>query len=347
MSKVVQDHFPRTISQFVPSMEFAADVLDGVHLVSLGSPAALDADGIWDGVSATNSATSYTSSDYKTTFDGSSTSLTTTSGMIDANYGRVLTAVGSAGSNHVCSISGRDYLGQPMKENLTLSGTSIIYGQKAFKYVDGLAIAAGAASDTCDIGWSDVLGLPYTAKQLLGWTEDGVHKGVRRDVADTTYVVHATDASLFTSSPAQGFITGMSLVSAIANSSATSDCTLEIGGTAVAGLSLTISASDSLGALYSDFAGTDDHGLTGKIAKGGAIELVSDTGGTNGAGYLSVHVDENVRFIDGDTTATQTATTGDPRGTVLPYTSCNGSVVYEVRYAVNTGNLHGISHFNG
>tara|TARA_R100001594_G_scaffold22817_1_gene44310 strand:- start:5347 stop:6333 length:987 start_codon:yes stop_codon:yes gene_type:complete len=328
-------------------MEFAADVVDGVHIASLGSPAALDADGIWDGVSATNSATSYSSSDYKSTFDGSSTSLTTTAGMIDATYGRVLTAVGSAGSNHVCTITGRDYLGQIVKENLTLSGTNPIYGKKAFKYVDKLDIAAGAASDTCDIGWSDVLGLPYAAKQLLGWTEDGVHKGVRRDVADTTYVVHATDASLFTASPAQGFVTGVSMVSAIANSSATSAITLEIGTTAVAGLSLTISASDSLGDLYSDFTGTDDHGLTSKIAKGGAVELVSDTGGTNGAGYVSVHVDENVRFIDADTTATQTATTSDPRGTVLAYTSCNGSVTYEVRYAVNTSNLHGVAQYSG
>lgn len=347
MSKVYQDYFPRSISQFVPSMEFAADVVDSVHIASLGAPAALDADGIWDGVSATNSATSYSSSDFASTFDGSSTSLTTTSGMIDATYGRVLTAVGSAGSNHVCTITGRDYLGQVMKENLTLSGTSPIYGQKAFKFVDTLAIASGAASDTCDIGWSDVLGMPYTATQLLSWTEDAVYKGVRRDVIDSTYVVVATDASLFTSAQAQGFIVGMSYVSAIANSSTANVSTLEIGGTAVAGLSLSVASGDSLGASYSDVAGTDDHGLTGKIALGGAIELVSDTAGTNGAGYLAVHIDENVRFIDGDATATQTATTGDPRGTVLPYTSCNGSVTYEVRYAVNTSNLHGIAHFAG
>ena len=347
MSKVVQDYFPRNISQYVPSMEFAADVWGGVHIVSLGAPAALDADGIFDGVSATNSDTSYTSADFKNTFDGSSTSLTTTSGMIDAPYGRVLTAVGSSGSNHVCTITGRDYLGQIMKESLTLSGTSPIYGKKAFKFVDSLAIASGAASDTMDLGWSDVLGMPYTARNIISWTEDGVEKGVRRDVIDSNYVVVASDASLFTSSHAQGFIVGMSYVSAIANSSSANACTLEIGGTAVAGLALSISASDSLGTAYSDVAGTDDHGLTGKIALGGAIELVSDTGGTNGAGYLAVHIDENVRFIDGDTTATQTATTGDPRGTVLPYTSCNGSVTYEVRYNVNTSNMHGISHYAG
>ena len=347
MSKVVQDYFPRNISQYVPSMEFAADVVDGVQIVTLGSPTALDADGIWDGVSATSSATSYTSADFKNTFDGSSTSLTSTKGMIDAPYGRVLTAVGSSGSDHVCTITGRDYLGQIMVEQLTLSGTSPIYGQKAFKFVDTLAIATGAASDTADFGWSDVLGLPYTATQIIGWTEDAVEKGVRRSAIDSTYVVIASDASLFTSAHAQGFIVGMSYVSAIANSSGANACTLEIGGTAVAGLALSISASDSLGTAYSDVAGTDDHGLTGKIALGGAVELVSDTAGTSGAGYVAVHIDENVRFIDGDATATQTATTGDPRGTVLPYTSCNGSVTYEVRYTVNTSNLHGVSQFSG
>ena len=174
MSKVNADNYPRTISQYVPLMEFAADVVGNAVIVSLGAPAALDADGIWDGVSATNAATSYTSADYKTTFDGSSTSLTTTSGMIDATYGRTLSCTGSTGSDHVCTISGRDYLGQPMKENITLSGTGVIAGVKAFKYVDRMDIAVGAASDTVDVGWADKLGIPYAGTSLLSDTEDGV-----------------------------------------------------------------------------------------------------------------------------------------------------------------------------
>mgnify|MGYP003135286997 FL=1 len=231
MSKVVQDHFPRTISQYVPAMEFAADVVGDVAIVNLGAPAAPDADGIWDGVSATDSATSYTSANYKNTFDGSSTSLTSTSGMIDATYGRALTATGSAGSNHVCTISGRDYLGQPMKENLTLNGTNVIAGKKAFKYVDKLEVAAGAASDTVDVGWGDVLGLPYAAEATLSATEDGV----------------ATSPT----------------------------------------------------------------------------------------------------FVKNVTTDPQTATTGDPRGTYDPASACDGSIVHEVRYIADTGNLHGVAHFNG
>ena len=174
MAKVNADNYPRTISQYVPLMEYASDVVGNAVIVSLGAPATLDADGIWDGVSATDSATTYTSADYKNTFDGSATSLTSTSGMIDATYGRTLSCTGSAGSNHVCTISGRDYLGQPMKENITLSGTSVIAGVKAFKYVDKLEIAVGAAGDTCDVGWADKLGIPYAGTSLLSDTEDGV-----------------------------------------------------------------------------------------------------------------------------------------------------------------------------
>ena len=65
MPKVVQDHFPRTINQYVPNMEFAADVVGDIVIANLGAPAAPDPDGIWDGVSATDSATSYTSANYK------------------------------------------------------------------------------------------------------------------------------------------------------------------------------------------------------------------------------------------------------------------------------------------
>ena len=101
MSRVTADNYPRSISQYVPNMEFAADVVGDAVIVNLGAPATLDADGIWDGVSATDSATSFTSADYKNTFDGSSTSLTSTAGMIDATYGRTLSCTGSAGSNHV------------------------------------------------------------------------------------------------------------------------------------------------------------------------------------------------------------------------------------------------------
>jgi hypothetical protein len=346
MTKVVADNYPRSISQYVPDMEFAADVVGDVHIADLGSPAAADADGIWDGVSATNSATSYTSSDYKTTFDGSSTSLTTTAGKIDATYGRCLTATGSAGSNHVCTISGRDYLGQMVQENLTLSGTTVIHGNKAFKYVDTLAIATGAASDTCDIGWSDRLGLPYKAQKILSYTENDVsmpHDPVEVAVeVDATRYAAGTDVVV--PAPVAGQITGVNSVVTTATSG-DSTATVVVGSTDVVGISIVIAGSSGVAVLDSDTSTTDDDQATSTVAKYGAMGISPDSTPTGGAANYFVTV-EPLTFVAGPDAA-QTATTEDPRGTILVTTDCDGSNNYEVRYNVDTTDLHGMEHYNG
>ena len=347
MSKVLQDNFPRSISQYVPNMEFAADVVEDEHLAYLGSPAALDADGIWDGVSATNSATSFSSSDYKNTFDGSSTSLTSTAGKIDATYGRCLTATGSGGSDHVLTITGRDYLGQQMQENMTLSGTTVIFGNKAFKYVDTLAIATGAASDTCDIGWYDRVGLPYKAETVIGYTEDDVsmpYAAVQVPV-EVDAVRYASGADVVIPSPVAGQITGVNSV-VTTGTGGIQTSTVVVGSTDVAGLSLVIANSASVADLDSDTAATDNDGGTNTVAKFGAIGISGDGTPTAGAANYMITV-EPLAFVAGDDTATQTATTEDTRGTVRLTSACNGSISYEVRCKVNTADLHGIEQYNG
>jgi len=343
MSKVQQDHWPRNISQYVPSMEFAADVVNGMHMVKLGSPAAADADGIWDGVSATGSATSYTSADYKSTFDGSSTSLTSTSGMIDAEYGRCLQVVGSAGSNHVVTISGKDYLGQAMSEAFTLSGTTVQYGDKAFKFVETMAIAAGASSDTCDVGWTDRLGLPYAAHSLVTWLEDNV----RKDIGTYQIPVDIVDAvsadTVFGMSSEAGFVTRMDTVTTVALGSGDAAFTVEIGGTAVLGLSVTVASSGSaIGVIDGDAAG-DDHGTTTKIGANAQIEVVGDGGSaSNGTVDCRITVEKSVFFTDADDT-TATTTTGDSRGTVQPHSACDGSIDFECWYMVDRSDMHGVA----
>jgi len=91
---------------------------------------------------------------------------------MDANFGRNVTMVGTAGSDHVVTVTGRDYLGQPMKENLTLSGTTPQNGLKAFMYIDQVDVAVGAAGDTFDMGWGDVLGMPYKCIKVLSEEAD-------------------------------------------------------------------------------------------------------------------------------------------------------------------------------
>ena len=346
MTKVVQTHYPRTISQYVPVMEFAADVVDGVHIASLGAPAADDADGILDDASATNSATSFTSADWATTFDGSATSVTTTAGKIDATYGRCLIAQGTAGSDHVVTITGRDYLGQIMVENMTLSGTLLIYGNKAFKYVDTVAVAAGAASDTFDLGWTDKLGLPYMAEHLLSLTEDNARMPV--DPVGIPFFVNGTDyaagTNMFLTSPISGYVQGLDTTATVLTSGANTT-TVELGGTEIVGLSHVIATATAVGAQDSS-APTDIEADTSKVAQYDDIELIFDGTPTAGAitGVVTIHP---VVFTVGDTTATATATTNDQRGTIQPFTACDGSVSYEVRYTCNTSNLHGTAQFKG
>jgi len=347
MSKVLADNYPRSISQYVPNMQFAADVVDDLHIAYLGSPAAADADGIFDGVSATNSATSYTSSDYKTTFDGSSTSLTTTAGKIDATYGRCLSCVGSSGADHVVTVSGRDYLGTAMKEQFTLSGTVVQLGNKAFKYVDSMAVATGAASDTMDLGWTDRLGLPYKAESVVGYTEDDVTKphDAVEVLVEVDAVRFAAGADVVVPSPIAGQITGVNSVVTTATTGA-STSTVVVGSTDVVGISIVIAGSSGVAILDSDTATTDDDQATSTVAKYGAMGISPDGTPSGGAANYLITV-EPITFVAGDDTATQTATTEDTRGTILCTSACDGSVSYEVRCKVDTSDLHGIEQYNG
>jgi hypothetical protein len=346
MSVVTADHYPRTISQYVPNMEFAADVVGGIALVNFGSPAADDPNGILDDASATTTAQTYTSANWETTFDGSSTSLTSTVGMMDAPYGRALIAQGTAGSDHVITVIGRDYLGQMMRENLTLSGTNIIYGNKAFKYVDTVSVAAGATGDTFDLGWTDKLGLPYMAQRVLSLTEDNAFMPVDR--VYLPFFVNGTDyaagTNMFLTAPVSGYIQGLDTTITVLTAGANTS-TMELGGNAVVGLSHVIADASAVGAQDTS-APTDIEADTSKVAQYDDIEITFD--GTPTAGALTgvVTIDPIV-FTVGDTTAAQTATTNDTRGTIQPYTACDGSIEYECRIQVNTADLHGIEQFNG
>lgn len=132
--------------------------------VNFGAPSAADPDGILNDATATDSAQTHTT--FESTYD-------TTNGL---DVPRNLTAVGTAGSNHVVTVTGEDEYGQPMSENLTLNGTTPVAGVKAFKKITTVAVAAGAAGDTFDLGWGDVLGLPFRlhlAADVVQELEDG------------------------------------------------------------------------------------------------------------------------------------------------------------------------------
>lgn len=159
---------PPRLNRYVPAMAYSVDVIHGApHEVRFGPVAVADANNILVGhvFSAAGSTT---------TFLQDNTDPINTSYSEEFPYGpgfgRCLQVVASAANTSVVTITGRDYLGQKVVENLTLNGITPVIGVKAFKYVDQVA-SNGAA--TIDVGTTDKLGLPYAMSNVLAEMADG------------------------------------------------------------------------------------------------------------------------------------------------------------------------------
>lgn len=116
--------------------------------VDLGTPVVADPNRILDDATATDSA------QVITTF------------LDQPDVPRNLTATGTAGSDHVVTVTGKDVYGETMVEALTLNGTNVITGDKAFATITQVDVAVGAAGDTFDLGIGSALGLPYRLDRL-------------------------------------------------------------------------------------------------------------------------------------------------------------------------------------
>lgn len=156
MARQVAQYFPQRISEYVPNMSFHSDVRnDGQYAANLGTPIALDADGII-------AAQSVSAGGVATTF--ASTYVATTEGIM-GRYGRNVTVVLSGAGTGNVTIRGRDYLNQPMTETIALNGNTPVLGVKAFKYVDSVTWPTVGAV-TLNVGWGNALGLPFKSMKL-------------------------------------------------------------------------------------------------------------------------------------------------------------------------------------
>jgi len=311
--------------------------------VNLGNPVAVDTDGILDGVSATTTAQSYTIANFVTAFANNL-------GYLDVP--RNLTMTGSSGSNHVVTVTGEDIYGDVIVENFTLSGTTNIIGNKAFYRVTNVAVAAGASGDTVDVGWGVKLGLPIFLKK---WNDikaqyvDGeliaTDNKVRID-----FNIEATELAAGTSeyvaSPVYGFVSKATTVvqTGVGTGGA---ITVEIATAAVAGLSVVVASSASVGDIDTDTP-TAEFGPTGEIAKDGAIEIVvASAFATSGAlnGFLEVTPGGAIA-VGSEVVAT--ATTGDVRGTFTPPVALtpNGSRTYILEVETADAGYVGIDNYD-
>lgn len=77
-------------------------------------------------------------------------------------FGRNLTVVASGAATSNVTVEGFDYLGQPMKESFTLTGTTPVVGKKCFGDIARVVFGATAAT-TINVGTGTKLGIPYKA----------------------------------------------------------------------------------------------------------------------------------------------------------------------------------------
>jgi hypothetical protein len=91
-------------------------------------------------------------------------------------YARNITAVCSDTQTGDMVVTGTNLNGEVITETITLTSATPALGAKAFKTVTNINLPIKAGSETIDVGWGDILGLPYmlSAKPILWAADDGV-----------------------------------------------------------------------------------------------------------------------------------------------------------------------------
>lgn len=155
MARRFATHFPQRINFRVPAMAYTASIEgnDIVHNI-ISAPLTVD-------TTAYLSAQSIAAAGSTSTFNNY---LATEAQL--GKYGRGVQVVASGAATSTVTVTGRDYLGQRMSEVLTLAGTTVVFGKKAFRYVDLIAWTL-TASTTITVGTSNIFGLQYKLKALV------------------------------------------------------------------------------------------------------------------------------------------------------------------------------------
>ena len=345
MSAQPQNHFPQGVNLYVPAMQYSSDLVHGQPTAfSLGTPAAASATALDTDIDA----------------DAAAGTETLQSWTADSPYGRTLTMSMDADPGAalgVYDVYGEDYLGQPMIERFThVNGsTPLIYGQKAFYRVTKVVVVTAATNaTTVNLGTGLRLGLPF--KCDIAWAKEAsvlvplwkrnVERWVSYSIADAV-----AGRSHFIRMPFPGYINSLMGVPHGGGSTNDPVVTVEIGGTAVTGLTVTIDTSNAAGLTVTDTPTTPGYNANNRFITNGLVELVSAAAASAGAIDIGLLLTPT-QFSLPDLTAAQTAVTGDPRGTYESLMVFDGSSEIVVGLlgdnAVDSsgnGGLHGIQHY--
>lgn len=182
-------HFLDGVNNFVPDMQYHSDVSTAgiTRQFTLTAPVALDADGI---VAAQSVATALVALTLASTYAATDA--------IMGPWGRAVSVVLSGAGTPVIQVRGRDYLGQPMREDITASGTTPVNGKKAFKWIDSVMAATAVAATTINVGWINVFGVPFCADALI---QENVNDAVTSDAGTFTPAVKTDPGTATTGDP--------------------------------------------------------------------------------------------------------------------------------------------------
>ena len=78
-----------------------------------------------------------------------------------APFGRNLQVVSGGADTAVLVITGTDYTGKVLVENITVNGTTIVRGAKAFFTVTQITVTVANTANGVLVGWDNALGLPF------------------------------------------------------------------------------------------------------------------------------------------------------------------------------------------
>lgn len=185
-------YYPAGVNEYVPNMAYAADVqIEGHIPVNLSPLVALRAALATGILNAHSIATAGEVTTFVTAFAAAQN--------LDESYmgrfGRNITVIASGAATSNVTVYGNDYLGQPMAESFTLNGAVAVVGKKAFRRVTRITYGATAAT-TINVGYGDVLGLPYAyIGEGVSYTDD-VH-----NTSQGTYVARVATQSLTSGDP--------------------------------------------------------------------------------------------------------------------------------------------------
>jgi hypothetical protein len=253
----------------------------------------------------------------------------------------------------VYDVYGFDYLYQPVVERFThVNGsTAVIYGKKAFKYIDYVKnVTAASNATTVNLGSGWRLGLPY--KGDVAWAkENGVLVPVyKRDFSMQAQLSDAdvtAGASMLFRAPCPGFVKTLYGLPSGSGSTTNAAGTVEIATVAVTGL--TVTADQDTQTIVSDVPTTLGYNANNRFRPGDLLEIVHAATTSGGAMGYELELTPT-QFTPPVLTDPQTLVLGDPRGTYEPILTPDGSEIIvgligdPAVNASGNGGLHGIRH---